>query len=544
METVWNEAGPQGPQRRTVRAPVTLVVSAFAPVRDSARTLRPLWSADGESVLVLLAPGAEHRLGGSILETVTGRADGMGWGAWGAPPDVDPDALCSLLALVRRLARRGLLKAYHDRSDGGLVVSVLEMAFASSRGVDIEIPSGLDPVAALFAEEAGAVVEVARDDLGRVLGAARRAGLYARAIGRPRNDRTVRILGSDGAPLFEVPLRELRGEWSRLSCSMRALRDSPESAREAYEAELRAAEGDARTGLGIRLPQGFRTDPEGSSTPARAGRRAARPRAGILREEGTNGHLELAEAFARAGFVPIDLPMSALHEKPALLSRIDVLAAGGGFSYGDVLGGGRGWALALARDPRLRRALARFLADPGKLALGICNGCQMFSALADLTREEGLVPGTEGWPRFVRNRSRRFESRWVNLAVREGGAPTPWLAGMEGALLPVPVAHGEGRAVGRPEAPFDAEDPRIVLRYADALGARTEAYPANPNGSPEGAAGLVNDDGRILILMPHPERAFRALQETWRPSPARDEDAPWIRLFRNARLRLAGERPG
>ena len=545
METLWTVRDETGATRRTVRSPVTLVVSAFAPVRDAGRTLLPLWPATGEGTLLLLAPGGDCRLGGSVLETVRGRVEGEGWGALGAPPDVDPAPLAALFALVRRLARRGLLRAYHDRSDGGLAVALLEMAFASARGLEVRLPAGVDPVSALFSEEPGAVVEVAPEEVPRVLRAARRAGLHAGVVGHPRDDTRVRILHSDGRLLHEEPLEALRGAWSDLSRRMRELRDTPESARAAFAAELRAAARDPGAGLAVRLPPGF------GAEPALSRGRGRRPRVGILREEGTNGHLELTEAFARAGFAPVDLPMSELHRRPGLLARVDALAAGGGFSYGDVLGAGRGWALALARDPRLRRALARFLADPGTLALGICNGCQMFAALADFTRGEGLLPGVEGWPIFVANRSRRFESRWVNLAVRAGSGSTlatPWLAGMDGALLPVPVAHGEGRAVVRagryePNDPLEPNHRRIVLRYADARGtmAGQGDYPANPNGSLGGVAGLVNDDGRILVLMPHPERAFRTLQYSWHP-PEWGEDAPWLRLFRNARAHVLGRR--
>ncbi len=547
METVWND--PAGGER-CVRSPVSLVVTAFAPVRDAGRTLVPLWPEE-EGALILLAPGPAHRLGASVLEMVRGEGDTAGrtLGSLGAPPDVeDPQRLARLFALVRRGARRGVIRAYHDRSDGGLVVTLLEMAFASARGFEITLPGKADPWAELFAEEAGAVVEVAPRDAAGLVRAAHRAGLYACLLGRSRGDDRVRLLEAGGGLLLEESLVDLRRAWSRLSWRMRALRDTPESAEEAYRSEAEAAGVNAHAegvheapavGLAVRLPRAL-TD---GSAPRPA--RGPRPRVGILREEGTNGHLELTEAFARAGFAAVDLPMSEVHRRPALLARVDVLAAGGGFSYGDVLGAGRGWALALARDRRLRRTLARFLADPGTLALGICNGCQMFAALAALTRadEDELVPGARGWPLFVGNASCRFESRWVNLAVRPDPAAveSPWLAGLEGALLPVPVAHGEGRALWKDAD--GARDPRVVLRYADARGVPTTRYPLNPNGSPAGVAGVVNADGRILILMPHPERAFRTLQYSWRP-PQWGEDAPWLWLFRNARDHLKGGRGG
>jgi phosphoribosylformylglycinamidine synthase len=566
METAWTvrEAGEE--KRWTVRAPVTVVVSAFAPVVDAGRTLTALWSVEGQSALVLLAPGPEHRLGGSVLETVrTPRGEGpQESGSLGPPADVsDPEAFVRLFALVRRLARRGVIRAYHDRSDGGLLVTLLEMAFASARGLDIELPPGVDPAAALFAEESGAVVEVASGSVASVLRAARRAGVHARVVGRPRPDTRVRFLRPAGGVLHEDRLVSFRKEWSRLSLRMRRRRDDRDTAVAAYACDLKAALPAQRTSAAeapetvLSDEERRRMDPIVPFAPGLAARltfdpadplsggerrRRRRPRVGILREEGTNGHLELAEAFARAGFAPIDLPMSALHRRPNLLERIDVLAAGGGFSYGDVLDAGRGWALALASDPPLRRVLGRFLANEEKLVLGICNGCQMLAALADLTREEKFVPGTAGWPRFGRNVSRRFESRWVNVVVDPASQATPWLRGMSDSLLPVPVAHGEGRAESVPGGPaFDPSDRRVVLRYADATGAVAQEshYPANPNGSGNGAAGLVNADGRIMILMPHPERAFRTLQYSWHP-PGWSEDAPWLRLFRNARVRVLG----
>lgn len=513
MEMVWKtDTG-----RHVVRSPVTLVVTAFAPVRDVGRTLDPCWST-GERSLVLLAPDSQFRLGASVFEDVVGTS-------LGTVPDVpSAAALRNLFTLVRRWARRGFLWSCHDRSDGGLAVSLLEMAFASGRGFDLLIPEGCDPYAFLFSEEPGIVLATDPARVAALLRDARRAGLFACRLGTTREDRRVTFMHSS-ASLFTGDVATLHRHWSRLSWTMRRVRDAEETADEEYEHALGVPLLEA-----VRVPQGLWSDPLPPRSPGRR-----RPRVGILREQGTNGHIELAAAFARAGFVAHDLPMEELHRRPRLLERMDVLAAAGGFSYGDVLGAGRGWAFSFVSDPVLRESLRRFLADPARLVLGVCNGCQMLTALAELgrgsTEQEDLVPGSRGWPRFLVNRSRRFEGRWVNLRVERGDSP--WLRGMAGAVLPIPVAHGEGRAhFPSGEA---GNDPRVVLRYADQWGRATQTYPANPNGSSDAAAGLVNDDGRILILMPHPERAFRTLQYSWHPAEWGDE-APWLRLFRNAHV--------
>ncbi len=514
MRSGWQDAG----EARSVWSPVSLIVSAFAPVGDVRRTLTPELRSDaGPTRLVLVdLGGGRARTGGSCLAQV--------YSALGdEPADLDdPARLTGFFAAVREAAAQGLVLAYHDRSDGGLVVTLLEMAFAGHTGLDVDLGPGVDdPVAALCAEELGAVLQVRDADLGALLAILARHGLgdAARALGRPVAGGRVRIASAD-RQLFDEPLVELRRAWSETSYRMRELRDDPACAREEFDALADADD----PGLGAR--PSFDPD-EDVAAPYVA--RGVRPRVAILREQGVNSQLEMAAAFTRAGFAPDDVHMTDVLAGRVALADYPVLVACGGFSYGDVLGAGEGWAKSVLFNAHARDEFERFFARADTLTLGVCNGCQMVAALAE------LIPGAGHWPRFKRNRSEQFEGRLSLVEVLD--TRSPFLAGMAGSVLPIAVAHGEGRATFAREADLKALEraQAIALRFVDSRGQPASRYPANPNGSPAGIAGVTSLDGRVTLTMPHPERVYRAAQNSWRP---RDwhEDGGWMRMFRNARV--------
>jgi phosphoribosylformylglycinamidine synthase len=500
MQTVWEEDGV----RRSVTAPLSLVVTAFAPVRDVRASWTPELASDRPSALLLVDLGCgRDRLGGSALAQVYEQIGDE------APDLADAADLRRFAAALAELRAEDLVLAYHDRSDGGLIATLLEMAFASGCGLEIALEQGRGRLLpALFAEELGAVIQVERAALPRALAVLARHGLaeHTREVARPCE--APRVVIRDAAGLaFEESLAVLHGWWSATSHAMQRLRDDPECADEEHAAR---SSGQPL----LRVYQPF--DP--SWAPAlRAGRP---PRVAILREQGVNGQVEMAAAFHRAGFECVDVHMTDVIDGGLELSGFRGLVACGGFSYGDVLGAGQGWAKSILFHARARDAFAHFFARPETFALGVCNGCQMLSALKE------LIPGAGAWPRFERNRSDQFEGRLALVEV----APSPSLffAGMEGARLPIPVAHGEGRALGAGAGAL------VALRFVDAVGRPAETYPANPNGSPGGITGLTTADGRFTILMPHPERAFRSAQLSWRPR-GWGEDGPWMRMFRNAR---------
>ena len=504
MYTAWDG--------RAVVSPVTLNVSAFAPVLDVRRTLTPVIDLDTDA-LYLVEPGfARRRLGASVLAQCFGALGNV-------PPDVDDAApLRSLIEFAGELRRRGWATCYHDRSDGGLIVSLLEMAFAGrTRGLDIAV--GGDPLAELFAEEVGFVVGVSAEHADAAARLAARAGLRWVRVATPRDDERI-VITSLGREIHASSRAKLERLWASTSHAMQRRRDDAACADEEF-----AAIGDVDAGLTYSAP----FDP-GDDVAAPLIAIGARPRIAILREQGVNGQIEMAAAFDRSGFEAVDVHMSDLFSDPDQLRDFQALAACGGFSYGDVLGGGGGWAKSILFEPRLRDAFAEFFAAD-TLTLGVCNGCQMLAEI------KTLIPGAERWPRFVGNRSERFEARTVQ--VRVNAVASPWLTGMGGALLPVPVAHGEGRAEFDANAGFAdlAAHRAVALQFTDARGAATERYPHNPNGSAHGLAGVISADGRALALMPHPERVFRAAQNSWE-HPSWAEDGPWLRLFRNARVAL------
>jgi phosphoribosylformylglycinamidine synthase len=509
MKSVWTEDG----RDVVMAAPLSLIVSAFAPVLDIRATLTPELRLDAGPTRLLLVDlgGGRNRLGGSALAQVYGQLGN-------AAPDLDDaDAFKAFFAAIQILNADGQLLAYHDRSDGGLFATLCEMAFAARCGLDIDLARvGPDPVAALFAEELGAVVQVREADLAAVRARFAQAGLAAQLheLGAPRDDSDLLFRHGEDF-LFGATRAELQGHWSETSFQMQALRDNPVCAEQEFAVVL--DEGDP----GLFAHLGF--DPREDVTAPYVQTR--RPRVAILREQGVNGHVEMAAAFDRAGFAAIDVHMSDILEGRTRLQGFAGFAACGGFSYGDVLGAGSGWAQSILLNTRARDEFQAFFERRDSFGLGVCNGCQMMAQLA------GLIPGAGHWPRFLRNRSEQFEAR-VTL-VRIEKSPSILLAGMEGSTLPVVVAHGEGRADFGAASPAAAAG-LVSLRYLDHYGQVAETFPANPNGSPEGITGLTNADGRFTIMMPHPERCVRTVQNSWHPGTW-GENGPWLRLFRNAR---------
>ena len=513
MRTEWLVEGAQ----RSVVAPVSLVISAFAPVADARRTLTPRLDPARASRLVLIdLGGGRNRLGGSCWAQVFERRGGE-------PADLDdPELLRAMLEAVRELKDQGLVLAYHDRSDGGLLVTLLEMAFAGHCGLDLDFDAE-DPVAACFAEELGAVLQIPADALAQAAVVLERHGLakHWRELGAPSEGTEVR-LRVRGRELYRGSRIELHRQWSEVSYRMQSLRDNPECARQEYSRLL-----DERDpGLHAEL----RFDPsEDVAAPYVA--RGARPAVAVLREQGVNSQTEMAAVFTRAGFDAFDVHMTDLLSRRVRLGRFHGMVACGGFSYGDVLGAGEGWAKSILFNPAARDEFAEFFARQSTFTLGVCNGCQMLSALKD------IIPGTQGWPRFVRNRSEQYEARLSLIRVPESNSVL--FRGMQESVFPVVVAHGEGFAeFGAPSDPAALlEEGRVVLQFVDTRDQPTERYPDNPNGSPAGVAGVCSADGRVTSIMPHPERVFRTVQNSWAP-PEWGEDGPWTRLFRNARVFL------
>ncbi|HZH44618.1 MAG TPA: phosphoribosylformylglycinamidine synthase [Lysobacter sp.] len=526
MQAQWRDADGE---HKTV-SPVSLIVSAFAPVRDVREQLTPLLSREGDTELWLIGLGAgRQRLGGSVLAQCHPEANGGAvWPAFAgvspdpddpAVPDLDdPQRLRDFFELIRDAREAGLLRAYHDRSDGGAFAALCEMAFCSHLGLEISLDGwGEDPFRTLFNEELGAIVQIDADDRAAFADLIARHNLIdcAQRIARPTTAPHVRVR-KDGETLVEWRWEELFDAWWSVTHAMQRLRDNPECADE----ERVAARTFAAPGLKPKLT--FNPAEDIAAPFLNLG---ARPKVAILREQGVNGQIEMAAGFDRAGFDAVDVHMSDLIAGRVRLDDFVGLAACGGFSYGDVLGAGRGWATSVLERPALREQFASFFARTDTFALGACNGCQMLSQL------KPIIPGAEHWPRFLRNRSEQYEARLALLEVQE--SPSILLAGMAGSRIPVAVAHGEGRAdfagTGDP-----ARVP-VALRFVDGDGGIAAAYPANPNGSPEGITGLTTTDGRVTILMPHPERTLRTANFSWAPRGWGD-DSPWLRMFRNARV--------
>ncbi len=442
-----------------------------------------------------------------------------GSSAANAPTSTMPRRWPRFFAMVQELHRDGLLLAYHDIGDGGLFATLVEMAFASRCGLDIALPQTGGPLAVLFAEELGAVVQVRAAQRDAIAARLAKVDLVGHWLGAPTPGERIRIR-FDGKTLLDESRVDLHRAWSATTHAMQRMRDNPDAADDEYARILDTGD----PGIAPRLT----FDPaDDIAAPYIA--TGARPAVAVLREQGVNGQVEMAAAFDRAGFAAHDVHMSDILSGRTSLAAFKGFVACGGFSYGDVLGAGEGWAKSILFNARARDDFAAFFARRDVFALGVCNGCQMMSNLAE------LIPGTEHWPHFVRNRSEQFEGRLVLLEVV--ASPSLFFRGMEGSLIPAVTAHGEGYAEFRDAAQLEAARPYVTLRFVDGQGAATMRYPYNANGSPLGITGLTTADGRFSILMPHPERVFRTVQMSWHP-PEWGEDSPWMRIFRNARAWL------
>ncbi|MEM7502356.1 MAG: phosphoribosylformylglycinamidine synthase [Pseudomonadota bacterium] len=510
MRTHWQD----GDDARAVVAPVSLIVSAFAPVGDVRCHLTPdLKQTDEESELLLIdLGGGANRLGGSALAQCYGLAGGD------APDVSEPDQLKAFVSAIQQVLLDRLALAYHDRSDGGLIVTVAEMMFGGRRGVSLDVESQAGaPLAPLFSEELGAVLQVAQSRVERVAAILNQRRLSWSRIGRVIDgDRLQLAIG--GRPLLDLDRVELQRAWSETSFRIQEQRDNPDTARE----EFARIDDASDPGLNCRLS----FDP--AHAPAIVGE--ARPRVAVLREQGVNSQYEMSAAFLRAGFAPFDVHMSDLLEARDSLTDYQGVVACGGFSFGDVLGAGGGWAKSILFHDRLADEFAEFFTRADSFALGVCNGCQMFSHL------KRLIPGAEHWPTFVRNRSEQFEARLSLVEI--DSSPSLFLTDMDGCRLPIATSHGEGRVQFASNVERAQAEPLVLLRYVDNYGQHTESYPANPNGSVDGICGLCNADGRVTIMMPHPERVARSVQNSWHPDEW-GEDGPWMRMFYNMRQALA-----
>ncbi len=506
MSTVWHE----GENQHRMTAPVSLIVSAFASVADIRLTLTPQLQQIDDTVLLLVDLGrGKNRLGGSILAQVVSQ---MGE----ATPDVDQTTdLKNFWNAIQSLGRQQKLLAYHDRSDGGLLATAIEMAFAGHTGVDLEIPNGHEVFSSLFSEELGAVLQVRGEELDDVYLTLREHGFKActTRLGTLNRTHTFKITRG-GKTIFEDNLFSLRAIWSDVTRRIAALRDNPACAESEHQLRLDPKD------PGISPKITFAIKP--------ASTESSRPPIAILREQGVNGEVEMAAAFTRAGFKAIDVHMTDILSGRVSLKEFRGLAACGGFSYGDVLGAGEGWAKSALFNERARGEFAAFFAREDTFALGVCNGCQMMSNL------HSIIPGSEHWPRFVQNQSERYEGRFVSVKIEP--SPSILFAGMEGSVIPIAVAHGEGFTEFRDAAAMNrcSDSGLVAARFVDNHHQPTEVYPLNPNSSPRGMTALTTTTGRVTIMMPHPERVFRSACMSWAPREW-SEDSPWMRLFYNAR---------
>lgn len=511
MRTAWQDEGEQ----KAVTSPLSLVISAFTPVEDVRLTVTPELRTDkGETELLLVDLGnGKNRIGGSILTQVYNEM-----GDVAADLDSAEQLKGFFNAMQASLAQKDII-AYHDRSDGGLFTTLVEMAFAGHTGVSVNIDGlGEDTIAALFNEEAGAVLQVSREQSSVVQARFREAGVSIQSIGSLNAADQV-IINLAGQSIFDRDRAELQAIWSETSFRIQSLRDNPECAQQEF-----AAITQADSGLSAALSYDINAD-----IAAPFINTGVRPSIAILREQGVNSQVEMGAAFDRAGFNAVDVHMSDLLSGRVNLEGFKGLAACGGFSYGDVLGAGEGWSKTILFNNKVRDEFERFFHREDTFSLGVCNGCQMMSNL------KGLIPGADHWPRFVRNISEQFEARVALVKVQDSASVL--LKGMAGSHMPIVVSHGEGYAeFANGDALATCQDANnVALRYVDNNLQVTEAYPANPNGSPVGITGVTSQDGRVTIMMPHPERSFRAVTNSWHPDDWKDDGA-WMRIFRNARV--------
>jgi phosphoribosylformylglycinamidine synthase len=508
MRTAWSD----GNDKKSVQSPMSLIVSAFANVVDVKKTLTPQLRTEGDNVLLLVdIANGKQRLGGSIYEQVHSQLSAD-------VPDCDStDALKIFFAGIQSLNAEGLLLAYHDKSDGGLFAALAEMAFASRCGLSIAIDTlGNDAVATLFNEELGAVIQVRRADVARVRAAL--AGVGVHELGTVRDDRKI-VFSLNGNTILDEAAQAMHAAWSATTIEIQRLRDNPDC----VDAEFDRVFDDEDVGLAPRVLFDAKVN-----VAAPFFNKGARPKVAILREQGVNSHVETAHVFTMAGFDAFDVHMTDLQTERRSLDEFKGFVACGGFSYGDVLGAGAGWAKSILLNNDLREQFQEFFNDPTTFALGICNGCQMLAQMSP------IMPGTAHWPKFVKNGSEQFECRTALVEVVD--SPSILYKGMEGSRLPIVVAHGEGFAQFKNEDQLEAAEEYVTLRFVDGHGRASETYPINPNGSPQGITGLTSEDGRFNILMPHPERTHRVENFSWHPEAW--TRSPWLRMFENVRVWL------
>lgn len=505
MRTSWEEKG----QTKSVASPISLIISAFAPVKDINSTLTPQMIRDKDSTLLFidLAEG-KTRLGGSAIAQAYNQIGNE-------VPDVEnPKLLKDFFDCVQLLNQQSLIQAYHDRSDGGLFTTLLEMSFAGRSGVDIDISKlGSKPFEILFNEEIGAVIQIADSDIDKVESLLKqKIGSHFHKIGKPSETKLISITHSNKI-IFSQKRSKLEKLWSETSYQIQKIRDNDKCAEE----EFSLIEDDDDPGINPKI--NFQPLLENFSN---------KPKVAILREQGVNGQTEMAAAFKMAGFSPIDVHMQSLQDGKVLLGEFKGLAVCGGFSYGDVLGAGQGWAKGILYDTQLKTQFKDFFGRKDTFSLGVCNGCQMLSGLKE------IIPGTNHWPKFLKNKSEQFEARLVSVKINK--TSSIFFKDMEDSIISIPTAHGEGRAVFDNAEHLDESLSKnlITAQYVDNKGTSTEIYPLNPNGSELGVAGLSSVDGRSLIMMPHPERGFLSYQHSWHPS-SWSKQSPWLRMFQNAR---------
>ncbi len=520
MRTQWHENG----EEKSVTSPMSLIITAFGVVEDIRKTVTPELRTDqGETRIVAIdLSKGKNRLGGSCLAQVYKQLGNE-------TPDVDsPETLKGFFNAMQTLVRDEKLIAYHDRSDGGLFTSIVEMAFAGHTGVDIDLTqltsaSGND-VDVLFNEELGAVIQIRESDVDAIHAVLAEHGILdcCTDIGRINNEDTLRF-SRDGVLVLENSRTYFRTLWAQTTFRMQSLRDNPECAQQEHDVKYDTED----PGLNAELSFDINEDIVAELI-AKDAQSGTNPRIAILREQGVNSHVEMAAAFDRAGFVAVDVHMSDILSGRTDLADFNGLVACGGFSYGDVLGAGEGWAKSILFNKDAKAMFKAFFEREDTFSLGVCNGCQMLSNLKE------IIPGSQAWPRFVQNKSERFEARFSLVEIQEN--PSIFFDGMAGSRMPIAVSHGEGRTeFSSDDAIDDAnESGTVAMRYVDNYGHITETYPANPNGSPDGITALTTTDGRVTIMMPHPERVFRTVANSWHPDEWQ-EDSPWVRMFRNAR---------
>jgi phosphoribosylformylglycinamidine synthase len=525
MKTQWNEDGVD----KSVTSPLSLVITAFGAVEDIRKTVTPeLRSDKGDTTLIAIdLSQGKKRLGGSCLAQVYKQLGSE-------TPDVDsPEVLKGFFNAIQTLVRAENVIAYHDISDGGLFTTVAEMAFAGHTGVDIDISKlsngANEDLATLFNEELGGVIQVLNSDLDAVNAVFAEYGIaeLATVIGTLNNEDTIRF-SRDGEVVLENSRTYYRTTWAQTTYKMQSLRDNPECAQQEHDVKFDTEDPGLNTELTFDINEDIVADLIVKDAANSTNGTIANPRIAILREQGVNSHVEMAASFDRAGFVAIDVHMSDILSGRTDLADFNGLVACGGFSYGDVLGAGEGWAKSILFNANARAMFKAFFEREDTFSLGVCNGCQMLSNLKE------IIPGAEHWPHFVQNKSERFEARFSLVEIQE--SPSVLFKGMAGSRMPIAVSHGEGHAEFKSDEAIDAANNSgtVSMRFVNNYGDVTETYPANPNGSVDGITSLTTTDGRVTIMMPHPERVFRTVANSWHPD-SWGEDSPWVRMFRNAR---------